>query len=178
VVTVVVPPVPPVAGGGVVVPPVPPVVVVVAVVRGVVVPPVPPVVVGVGASEPAAPPAPAVRDPPVPGAPASDDGALEPEAPAFEEVGVVGLPAEPPVPGLLELPAEPLPPPGSIVVSEPPSNCDPPDFAPDAQPIVRDAASGSSVARERERTLLCFECMLILIATFLHRISPAECQAH
>ena len=76
---------------------------------------------------------------------------------------MVGLPVEPPVAAvfdLLELPAEP---PvaaelcGSTVAPEPPSSCDPPDPAPAAQLIVRDAASGSSVARERERTLLCFD---------------------
>ena len=39
----------------------------------------------------------------------------------------------------------------------PPSSCVPPDPAPPAQLIVRDAANGSSVARERERTLLCLD---------------------
>ena len=98
-------------------------------------------------------------DPPVPGAPASDEGAPEPEAPPVDEVGVVGLPVEPPVAAvfdLLELPAEPPAPRGSTVTSELPSSCVPPEPAAPAQPIVRDAASGSSVARERERTLLCF----------------------
>ena len=166
-VTAVVPPVPPVTGGGVVV-------------GGVVVPPVPlvagggvvtggvdaggvvaggvvvggvvagggVVVGGGGVSEPALPPAPAAGDPP--------------EAPPVDEVGVVGVPVAPPVAvvlDLLELPAEPpvaAPFRGSTVTSEPPSSCDPPDPAPPAQLIVRDAASGSSVARERERTLLCF----------------------
>jgi hypothetical protein len=106
------------------------------------------VVGGVGVSEPALPPAPAAGDPP--------------EAPPVDEIGVVGVPVAPPLAAVLEsleLPAEPPvadPFRGSAVTSEPPSSCDPPDPAPPAQLIVRDAASGSSVARERERTLLCF----------------------
>ncbi len=157
---VVVPPVPSVAGGGTVV-----VGGVVVVTGGVVVGAVVAggvVVGGVGVSAPALPPVPAVDGSPVPGAPAADEGAPEPEALPVDEVGVVGLPVEPPVAvvfDLLELPVEP---PvaalvrGSTVTLEPPSSCAPPDPAPPAQPIVRDAASGRSVARERERTFLCF----------------------
>ena len=119
-------------------------------------------VVAGGVSVPALPPAPAVGAPLVPGAPAAEEGAPEPETPPVDEVGVVGLPVEPPVAAgdLLELPAEPPVPAelcGSTVAPEPPSSCDPPEPAPDAQLIVRDAASGSSVARKRERTLLCFD---------------------
>jgi hypothetical protein len=120
------------------------------------------VVGGAVVSAPVLPPAPAVGAPPVPGAVAPDEGAPEPEAPPVDDVGVVVLPVEPPVAALfdlLELPAEP---PvatvlcGSTVAPEPPSSCVPPDPAPEAQPIVRDAASGSA-ARKRERTLLCFD---------------------
>jgi hypothetical protein len=166
----VVPPVPlvggVVVGGAVVAPPVPAVGDVV--VGGVVVvPPVPAdagggvVVVGgavvvVGALEPSAP-APADSDPPVPGTPASDDGAPEPEMPPFEEAGSVALPAEPPVPLPDVLPDELTAARGSVVGSTPPSSCEPAEPAPDAQLIVKDVASGSSAAKERERTLLCFD---------------------
>jgi hypothetical protein len=114
-------------------------------------------------SAPALPPDPAAGAPPVPGAPASDEDAPEPEAPPVDVVGVAGPPVEPPVAAvfdLLELPPEPPVPAlfrGSTVTSEPPSSCDPPDPAPAAQLIVRDAARGKRVARARERTLLCFD---------------------
>ena len=75
---------------------------------------------------------------------------------------LVVFPVEPPVSAVLDLLELPGEPPVAAVAdrpsgSEPPSSCEPPDPAPDAQLIVKDAASGSSVARERERTLLCFD---------------------
>jgi hypothetical protein len=110
---------------------------------------------GVGVTAPELPPV-AAGDPPVPGAPPADEDVPEPETCSVDEVGAV----EPPVPalsGVLEPPVEPPVPRGSSVMAEPPSGCDPPEPAPAAQPIVRDAASGSSVARKEEMTLLCFK---------------------
>jgi hypothetical protein len=77
-------------------------------------------------------------------------------------VGVVALPLEPPVPvvGRAAAPQEPLalPAPRDVEVGSAPASGEPPPpvSAPGPQPAVSDVANGSSRAREREKTLLCF----------------------